>query len=67
MALLVDDVDAAFSALSAEGVHFTTAPVEIAGGSFAGSRTTYCFDPDGLAVELWELPRALPRADHHRG
>jgi len=65
MALLVRDLDAAHAALSAGGVRFTTAPVDIAGGIFAGSRTTYCFDPDGLPVELWQAP-ASPGPDHDR-
>jgi catechol 2,3-dioxygenase-like lactoylglutathione lyase family enzyme len=56
MALLVDDVDAAYATLSAAGVRFTTGPQEISGGLFAGARTTYCFDPDGLPVELWHAP-----------
>jgi catechol 2,3-dioxygenase-like lactoylglutathione lyase family enzyme len=65
MALLVDDVDATYTALAGAGVRFTTAPVEIAGGIFAGSRTTYCFDPDGLPVELWQTA-ASPRPDYDR-
>jgi catechol 2,3-dioxygenase-like lactoylglutathione lyase family enzyme len=65
MALLVDDLDAAYVELSAAGVRFTTLPAQIEGGLFAGSRTTYCLDPDGLAVELWQLPPS-PRSDHHR-
>ena len=56
MALLVDDIDAAHARLSAAGVRFTTAPQLIAAGIFAGTRTTYCFDPDGLPVELWQPP-----------
>jgi catechol 2,3-dioxygenase-like lactoylglutathione lyase family enzyme len=65
MALLVDDLDTAHKKLSNAGVRFTTPPVTIEGGLFAGSRTTYCFDPDGLAVELWELPSS-PGPYHDR-
>jgi catechol 2,3-dioxygenase-like lactoylglutathione lyase family enzyme len=54
VALLVDDIDGAYAILSAAGVRFSTAPVEITSGLFAGDRTTYCFDPDGLPVELWQ-------------
>lgn len=54
LALLVDDLDAAHMELAAAGVPFTGPPVAIEGGYFRGSRTTYCLDPDGLAVELWE-------------
>ena len=56
IALLVDDIHAAHSRLVAAGVRFTTAPVEITGGLFAGTWTTYCFDPDGMTVELWRPP-----------
>jgi catechol 2,3-dioxygenase-like lactoylglutathione lyase family enzyme len=65
LALLVADADAAYARLSAAGIRFTTAPEEIAGGPFAGTRTTYCFDPDGLPVELWQPPSS-PRPDYDR-
>jgi catechol 2,3-dioxygenase-like lactoylglutathione lyase family enzyme len=65
VALLVEDVDAAHEELSAAGVPFTTAPQDVAGGLLSGARTTYCFDPDGLAVELWQPADASPRTDHH--
>jgi catechol 2,3-dioxygenase-like lactoylglutathione lyase family enzyme len=67
MALLVDDLDLVHAELSAAGVIFTTTPQTIGGGAFAGTRTTYCFDPDGLAVELWQPPQTSPRADDDRG
>jgi catechol 2,3-dioxygenase-like lactoylglutathione lyase family enzyme len=57
IALLVDDLDGAHAQLSAAGVRFTTAPQLIAAGIFAGTRTTYCLDPDGLPVELWQSPK----------
>lgn len=56
VALLVDDLDVLHRRLSASGVRFTCPPQEIAGGLFAGTWTTYCFDPDGLVVELWQPP-----------
>jgi catechol 2,3-dioxygenase-like lactoylglutathione lyase family enzyme len=62
VALLVDDLNAAHRRLSAAGVRFTCPPQEIAVGLFEGTWTTYCFDPDGLVVELWQPPRG---ADHH--
>jgi hypothetical protein len=39
----------------AEGVRFTGEPQEVDAGYFAGHRTAYCFDPDGLIVELWQV------------
>ena len=62
VALLVNDVGAAYRTLSASGVRFNAPPSEIGGGPFAGTRTTYCFDPDGLTVELWQPPSSLRSA-----
>jgi hypothetical protein len=40
------------------GVRFTSIPSQITAGFFKGAWTTYCFDPDGLVIELWEpMPR----------
>ena len=59
VAFVVDDIGAAHERLSAAGVRFTCPPQEIGGGPFEGTWTTYCFDPDGLVVELWQ-----PAAGH---
>jgi catechol 2,3-dioxygenase-like lactoylglutathione lyase family enzyme len=56
VALLVDDISAAHETLSAAGVRFTYPPQEVDAGAFRGHRTAYCYDPDGLIVELWQLP-----------
>jgi catechol 2,3-dioxygenase-like lactoylglutathione lyase family enzyme len=55
-ALAVDDLDAIHERLSSAGIRFTTAPTTIPSGLFAGTRTTYCFDPDNLTVELVQPP-----------
>lgn len=56
VALLVDDIEAVHRRLTAAGVRFTCPPEEIAAGLFKGTRTTYCFDPDDLVIELWGPP-----------
>jgi catechol 2,3-dioxygenase-like lactoylglutathione lyase family enzyme len=56
LALLVDDINGAHRALVERGVRFTCAPQEVDAGFFAGHWTAYCFDPDDLIVELWQLP-----------
>jgi len=56
VALLVDDIEAEHARLAAAGVRFTWPPQEVDAGYFAGHRTAYCYDPDGLIVELWQLP-----------
>jgi catechol 2,3-dioxygenase-like lactoylglutathione lyase family enzyme len=56
VALLVDDIAATHETLTAAGVRFTCPPQEVDAGAFRGHKTAYCFDPDGLIVELWQLP-----------
>lgn len=55
-ALTVDDIGAAYERLREAGVEFTCPPQEVDAGYFAGHRTAYCYDPDGLIVELWQVP-----------
>jgi catechol 2,3-dioxygenase-like lactoylglutathione lyase family enzyme len=55
-ALLVDDIQAAYERLRSREVEFTCPPQEVDAGYFAGHRTVYCYDPDGLIVELWQVP-----------
>jgi catechol 2,3-dioxygenase-like lactoylglutathione lyase family enzyme len=56
-ALTVDDIHAAYDKLREAGVEFTCPPQEVDAGYFAGHRTVYCYDPDHLIVELWQVPR----------
>lgn len=55
VALIVDDIRSAYQRLTAAGVAFTYEPQEVGAGVFAGHWTAYCFDPDGLIVELWQV------------
>jgi catechol 2,3-dioxygenase-like lactoylglutathione lyase family enzyme len=57
VALVVDDLAAVHRRLVAAGVPFNCPPQEVAAGLFRGARTTYCLDPDGLVVELWQPAR----------
>lgn len=54
VAFAVPDVHSVYAQLSGAGVRFTCAPVQVSAGFFKGVWTTYCFDPDGLVVELWQ-------------
>jgi catechol 2,3-dioxygenase-like lactoylglutathione lyase family enzyme len=56
VALLVDDLRTAHEQLDAAGVEFTWPPQQVDAGDFEGHWTAYCYDPDGLIVELWQLP-----------
>jgi catechol 2,3-dioxygenase-like lactoylglutathione lyase family enzyme len=55
IALTVDDIEASHKALSEAGIEFTYPPQEVDAGYFAGHRTAYCYDPDHLIVELWQV------------
>jgi catechol 2,3-dioxygenase-like lactoylglutathione lyase family enzyme len=51
--LLVDSMQAEVQRLAAAGVRFTGSPLLADAGLFVGQWAAYCFDPDGLIVELW--------------
>lgn len=54
VALRVEDIHRAHRYLRDEGVRFTSAPQEVDAGIWRGHWTAYCFDPDGLILELWQ-------------
>ena len=59
----VEDLATAHERLVNAGVGFTHPPQVVAGGALAGDRAAYCFDPDGMIVELWQVAeerRRLP-------
>jgi catechol 2,3-dioxygenase-like lactoylglutathione lyase family enzyme len=56
IALQVESIAEAYDRLSASGVRFTWEPQEVDAGFFRGHWTAYCYDPDGLIVELWQMP-----------
>ena len=56
IALIVPDIQATAAELAAAGVRVTGPPQEVDSGTLRGHWTAYCFDPDGLVIELWQLP-----------
>lgn len=57
MGLVVDDLDAEHARMSQHGATFTQPePVAIVEGSWAGSKTIYMHDPDGITIEMIESP-----------
>ena len=54
----VVDVDAVHARLSAAGVGFVSAPVDL----FPGVRSCYCRDPDGNVIEFHQLAAGHPMA-----
>ena len=52
VAFMVEDLDATYRELSAKGVRFKSAPVDITHGRNRGARAVYLFDPDDITLEL---------------
>jgi catechol 2,3-dioxygenase-like lactoylglutathione lyase family enzyme len=60
MALLVDDLQAFYDQLTAQGVRFRSPPVTIDAGAGKGGYALYMLDPDGITVELFQPAPASP-------
>lgn len=56
IAFVVDDLRAEYARLREQRVSFRSDPVEITAGVNRGGRTCYLLDPDGITLELVELP-----------
>jgi catechol 2,3-dioxygenase-like lactoylglutathione lyase family enzyme len=56
IAFLVDDLQACYKRLKEQGVRFRSEPVSITAGRHKGGYALYMLDPDGLTVELMQLP-----------
>jgi catechol 2,3-dioxygenase-like lactoylglutathione lyase family enzyme len=55
----VDDIDLAYRELTDQGVVFNAPPIRLGeeNGPLAGHAFAYFRDPDGIQLELFELPR----------
>lgn len=53
---LVDDLDAHYESLLARGVEFLSPPQTAEPGPISGRRVIYMKDPDGIRVEMLQLP-----------
>jgi catechol 2,3-dioxygenase-like lactoylglutathione lyase family enzyme len=53
---LVSDLKATYERLLDAGVEFYSPPVEIDTGVNTGGRSLYLRDPDGIPMELFQLP-----------
>lgn len=57
--VLVDDIDAIYERMSSKGVAFVS-PVQTAtAGPIKGGKVVYMIDPDGIRVELVQLPKGV--------
>ncbi len=59
--LLTGDIDTQWSRAVALGARpVSDAPVDVTAGPNAGARTAYLRDPDGITLELFQVPQARP-------
>ena len=56
IAFLVDDIFSFYERLKKHGVEFRSKPVPITAGRHNGGYALYMLDPDGLTLELMQLP-----------
>jgi catechol 2,3-dioxygenase-like lactoylglutathione lyase family enzyme len=62
LCLVTDDMEADFARLRPLGAEFRSdAPVEIPWGPYRGGKACYLRDPDGISIELIELPADGPQ------
>jgi len=59
---LVDDLQAVYRQLVAKGVRTEGSPVPIVKGPNKGGYAVFIYDPDGIALELLQLPKQAPQA-----
>jgi catechol 2,3-dioxygenase-like lactoylglutathione lyase family enzyme len=57
LCLVVDDLAAEFERLQGRADFRNPEPVDIPWGHFAGGRSCYLRDPDGISIELLQYPR----------
>jgi|tagenome__1003787_1003787.scaffolds.fasta_scaffold20697972_1 catechol 2,3-dioxygenase-like lactoylglutathione lyase family enzyme len=63
LCLIVDDLAAEFERLRGHAAFRDPEPVEIPWGHFAGGKSCYLRDPDGISIELVQYPPGGPRHD----
>ncbi len=56
ISFLVSDIEETYRDLCAMGVRFTAPPIACDNSTFEGAKTAYCYDPDGIYVELFQIP-----------
>jgi lactoylglutathione lyase len=54
LCFLLADLESTYERLSAAGVDFFSAPVDVDTGANAGGRGVYLHDPDGITIELFQ-------------
>lgn len=57
ISFLVDDLPAVYLELRAKGARFRSPPIEVTAGANQGGWAVYLLDPDGITVELFQIPK----------
>jgi lactoylglutathione lyase len=57
VSLYAEDLPGAYEELKAKGVRFRSPPVAIDSGANKGGWSLYMLDPDGITIELFQLPK----------
>jgi catechol 2,3-dioxygenase-like lactoylglutathione lyase family enzyme len=63
LCLVVDDLDADFERLRDHVEFRDPEPVEIPWGPYTGGKACYLRDPDGISIELMQLPAGGPKLE----
>jgi catechol 2,3-dioxygenase-like lactoylglutathione lyase family enzyme len=63
LCLVVDDLDADFERLRGRVEFRDPDPVEIPWGPYKGGKACYLRDPDGISIELMQLPHGGPKLE----
>jgi catechol 2,3-dioxygenase-like lactoylglutathione lyase family enzyme len=63
LCLVVDDLDADFERLRGRVEFRDPDPVEIPWGPYKGGKACYLRDPDGISIELMQLPPGGPKLE----
>lgn len=56
ISFLVENIDETYETLCKMGTKFTAPPMACDNSTFEGAKTAYCYDPDGIFVELFQIP-----------
>jgi catechol 2,3-dioxygenase-like lactoylglutathione lyase family enzyme len=64
LCLVVDDLDADFERLKGRAAFRDPEPVEIPWGPYKGGKACYLRDPDGISIELMQLPPGGPSIEN---
>jgi catechol 2,3-dioxygenase-like lactoylglutathione lyase family enzyme len=63
LCLIVDDLEAEFARLRGHAEFRHPDPVDVPWGHFAGGKSCYLRDPDGISIEIVQYPPGGPKSE----